>query len=382
MRILLIADYAANHSGAFGSSMIALAKRLRDDGDDVRFAFSGASSLAAHIGIEFKVEHGIIKPGSRWNQSLWDAVKRVTSGWVPDLVHVHFGQASLLVGLKARRMFRCKLIWHVRGFLRERDWLSGFFGATYYRFASGRTDSVVCISNAIATDLRNRGYVQPGKLCVIHNGIPRPVPGQAAPDKALVSDLKSRGVNLQRVIGMVANFGPEKDHETVLTGFSILRQSFPDSTMVLVGEGMQREKEQGAERISHLVDSLGLTGSVHLAGRVDPVWGAIAAFSIGLLISHSEGFGNVAAEYGIMGKPALVSSVGGLPEIVEDGKTGFLIPPGNSSLLADRLSFLFKNPDRMIAMGEAGKKRVSSLFSMNEWANKIVNHYSEVLSDA
>jgi len=178
MRILLIADYAAEHSGAFGSSMISLARRLRDDGDDVRFAFSGTCSLVDHIGIEFQVEHGIIKPGSRWNRSLWDAVKRVTSGWVPDLVHVHFGQASLLAGLKARRVFRCRLIWHVRGFLRERNGLSGFLAATYYRLASKRIDSVVCISNAIATDLRNRGYVQPGKLNVIHNGIPEPEPGQ------------------------------------------------------------------------------------------------------------------------------------------------------------------------------------------------------------
>jgi len=117
--------------------------------------------------------------------------------------------------------------------------------------------------------------------------------------------------------------------------------------MVLVGEGMKGKEEQGAERINRLIDDLGLTGSVHLAGRIDPVWGGIAAFSIGLLVSRSEGFGNVAGEYGIMGKPALVSDVGGLPEIVEDGKTGFLIPPGDSSLLADRLSFLLKNPDRM-----------------------------------
>jgi glycosyltransferase involved in cell wall biosynthesis len=101
---------------------------------------------------------------------------------------------------------------------------------------------------------------------------------------------------------------------------------------------------------------------------------------VGVLVSRSEGFGNVAAEYGLMGKPSVVSDCGGLPEIVEDGSTGFVVPRGDSRTLADRMILLMEDPAAAARMGNAARERVRALFSLERWVDAMYGHYREVAS--
>jgi len=179
----------------------------------------------------------------------------------------------------------------------------------------------------------------------------------------------------QLLVGAVANLFPRKGYEYLLEALVDVRKKIPDIHCVIVGEGDTGYQKQ----LMNLVNERALHSVVTFAGFQSNVLEYMAAFDVVVLPSILEGFGMVLLEAMAMGKPVVASRVGGIPEAVEDGVTGILVPPAHSRRLADALVALLENPGLRQSMGEAGRNRVKRLFSLERSINEIECVYTHLL---
>jgi glycosyltransferase involved in cell wall biosynthesis len=120
---------------------------------------------------------------------------------------------------------------------------------------------------------------------------------------------------------------------------------------------------------------------VVFTGRVPEVMAFYAGALAGVIMStHGEGFSNSIMEYMICGLPVVCSDEGGSRELVIDGMTGFVIPPGDAAALAERLSWLRGHPEAARAMGEAGRARIDEQFTVERMVEATLAVYAEVLT--
>jgi len=129
-----------------------------------------------------------------------------------------------------------------------------------------------------------------------------------------------------------------------------------------------------------MVHTKGLESCFAFVGfQADPLQ-YLAAFSVFVLPSIIEGLPIVLLEAMAMGKPVVASQVGGVPEIVEDGVTGLLVPSGSSESLGKAIITLLGDPETQTRMGKSGKQRVKTLFSLQQSVGKIEELYRRVVS--
>ncbi len=157
----------------------------------------------------------------------------------------------------------------------------------------------------------------------------------------------------------------DKGFDVAIDAFAQLVRARPDARLVIAGDGPERTAL--AERAA----SLGLTGQVELPGWVSP--GGVHEFvrraSVVLVPSRLEGFGLVALEAALMARPVIASDVGGLPEVVEDGHTGILVPVDDVPALAAAIERLLVDPVSASRMGSVGRKRALERFSARRHAD-------------
>ena len=158
---------------------------------------------------------------------------------------------------------------------------------------------------------------------------------------------------IEPVVGMVANFRPPKDHVTFLRAAARVVEMVPRVEFHLVGTGT------GEVAVRRLADELGLARRVKFLGACSPdvVWAAINRFAVAVLSSSSEGLPNAVLEAMVAARPVVATNVGGVPEIVSDGVSGLLVPPGNVDTLAAAIGRILKDPTLAASMGAAGRRR-------------------------
>jgi glycosyltransferase involved in cell wall biosynthesis len=171
------------------------------------------------------------------------------------------------------------------------------------------------------------------------------------------------------VIGTVKRLAPKYGVDTLVRAFSSLRErlrinnSGLDTRLRLriVGDGPDREA------LSKLATDLGIANITDFVGRVPhrQVPAELSAIDIYVALSrfHSESFGVAVIEAGAAGRPVVVSNVGGLPEVVRDGETGFIVPPDDAEAAADALEQLVRDQSLRQQMGEAGARHVAENYS-------------------
>ena len=173
-----------------------------------------------------------------------------------------------------------------------------------------------------------------------------------------------------RVITHISNFREVKRVKDVIRIFARIRRAFP-ATLIMVGDGPDRgEAEQEAQ-------SLGVTESVRFLGRLDRVASILQATDLFLLPSQSESFGLAALEAMAYSAPTVANRAGGLPEVIEDGVSGILEPPGSVEAMGRRAVELLQEPGRYDAMRQAALTKAAT-FS----ADRIVPMYEALYAEA
>lgn len=175
------------------------------------------------------------------------------------------------------------------------------------------------------------------------------------------------------VAGVVGRLSPEKGHIHFLRALARARQTEPRLVGLLAGDG------PGADMLRREADMLGLAHAVTFAGHVSRVARVYRALDVAVLPSLSEGMPNAALEAMLHGLPVVASHVGGVPEVVRDGETGLLVPPGDEAQLAAALVALCADVERRKALGARGRERVLGHFAPHQRAERILGLYHELL---
>lgn len=177
------------------------------------------------------------------------------------------------------------------------------------------------------------------------------------------------------MIGSVARLDVGKGHEELLEAFAQLTSRFPHAKLLCVGDGpLRRHLETRIQR-------LGLTDRVRLLGQRDDVPRVTQVFDIAVLASHYEGMGRVLLEAQAAGKPVVATRAGGMPEIVKDGHTGYLVPVGDARALAQALERLMADDALRARMGQAAVEWVGSRFSQQRMCERIQALYERLVRE-
>ena len=178
-----------------------------------------------------------------------------------------------------------------------------------------------------------------------------------------------------RVIGVAAALRVEKALEVMISAVVEVRKHFPDAHLVIAGDGPRR---QGLER---QVASMGLTGNVHLLGERRDVTSILKTVDVGALSSDWEGMPLFVLECMATATPVVATNVGGLPEMIDDDRTGLLVPPRDPAALGGAISALLADPQRSRRLADAAQERMHA-FTIGAVTQRFADLYEELVSEA
>jgi len=226
-------------------------------------------------------------------------------------------------------------------------------------------DRVVCNSRAAAArlvDLR----VPARKPIVIPNALPDECFRMPAP--AL-----QRTANTLRV-GLVARMNERvKNHPALLRAAAVLLKEFPEMEVVLAGDGQLRPE------LEMLASDLGIAGNVRFLGERRDIPAVLASLDIGVLVSLSESMPNAILEAMAAGLPVVSTRVGGSPEVVRQGETGFLVDSGNDAQLVEALRTLLQSESLRKQFGGQGREVARAQYGIGSIRKQYEDLYSETL---
>lgn len=349
--------------GGAETFLINLTAQLADQYDQTVICLTGNGALLdrlRQIGIE-AVSVGMAGKGDL--AALWRLVALVRR-FRPEVLHTHLFHASLL-GSIIGRLLRIPVVLsteHTAG-------LHGYRGSMA-RIRTGLSDKVVAVSWAVREALVRVG-VRPSKIEVIVNGLPLDQFQKQGERERVRSEL---GIPPGAVvIGKVAGFRPVKGHEDLVRAFSQVAGEFPCSLLLLVGDGVRRRP------VEQLVRELGLSGRVIFAGFRQDVPVLLSAMDVLALASLWEGMPLSVLEAMAAGLAVVATRTGGIPEVVVEGETGLLVPPGDPAALAGALREVLRHPDRTQQMGEAGRRRMDGAYDIRRTAQAYHQVYQALL---
>jgi len=237
-----------------------------------------------------------------------------------------------------------------------------------------RTDHVFAVSDVVRSSIRYpRGlrWRRLPPLETLYHGLDRSSMERWPPADGVRQEF---GIPEQApVIGTVANFRHTKGHGYLLQAAALVRRSVPDVRFLLVGQGpLEAEVRLEAER-------LGLGGTVIFAGFREDVPRLTAAIDVFALSSVHEGLSIALMEAMALGKPPVVTRVGGLPELVEDRRHGLLVPPADPTALAAGILTLVQDPSLRARMGQAARQRAAD-FDIRTAVLRMEEVYAELLA--
>ncbi|PQJ33873.1 N-acetyl-alpha-D-glucosaminyl L-malate synthase BshA [Salinibacter sp. 10B] len=178
--------------------------------------------------------------------------------------------------------------------------------------------------------------------------------------------------NGEKVIVHVSNFRPVKNTKQVVEIFARVRNEHSDVKLLLVGDGPERVPTERKAR------DLGVYDDIRFLGKQDPIEEILSIADVFLMPSESETFGLAALEAMACNVPTVVSDVGGLPELVEDGETGYLCPVNDVEAFTDRVQALLGDDDLHGRMAEAARDRAVETFDIDRVVPMYERYYKQV----
>ncbi|MGQ9524782.1 MAG: glycosyltransferase family 4 protein [Armatimonadota bacterium] len=285
-----------------------------------------------------------------------------------DLVAAHDYKAVLLA-LPACRLLGTPIIGHARGWTGHTIRVRAY--ETVERIAFRALDLVLAVSEAKRRELLRLG-VPPGKTLTVHNSVDVSEPG-------LVKGRRYRarhkiGLDDKTLaIGSVGRLSPEKGHAVLIEALSCLSNSGVTPKLILVGDGPE------AEYLRTTARRLGVDHQVSFMGFREDAADLIAGLDLFVLPSFTEGLPNVLLEAFANQVPVVASQVGGVPELVEHGHTGLLVPPRDSRALAEAIAAMLTDHQAAARMAHAGSQLVRTRFSFAANAPRLVEAYRKAM---
>lgn len=351
--------------------MIGLARALRGRANSIFWSFGEGGRCQPFLDEVEKggfVSETLRHNAPNYRAAINEIVDKLKTARV-DVLLCHGYKPDLLGGLAARRagvpvVAVCR----------------GWTGATLKvrvnelldRFGLLQMDRVVCVSAGQAAKVRRAG-IPPRRIRTIRNAINVERFDRIDPDGR--RDILGLFPNPPKfIVGAAGRFSPEKGFDILIAAAERVIRRHPDAGFVLFGEGPLKET------LESRVAAENLEGRFLLApfrGDLDRVLPHLDVLAIS---SHTEGLPNVALEASAARVPVVATDVGGIPEVIDDGVTGYLAPADDPGALASRIAELLTDRELRLEMGERGRERVLRLFSFESQAESYLKLIEELAS--
>ncbi len=289
-----------------------------------------------------------------------------------DLLCTH-GYRSTVMGWWAARKVGIPVVAFSRGYTAENQKVA-FYEWLERRFLS-RVNGIIFVSEGQRKRLESFG-ISGQRTWVVHNAV------EADSSEDSLSEYHRQEVfdrlsipNGATMVVSAGRLSPEKGHRFLVEAIALLQRSSNSSHFVFCGDGPCHEELEKRSR------ELGVAQFCHFVGFRKDIRNIFQAMDLMVLPSLTEGLPNVVLEAFACAKPVVATDVGGVPEIVEDGINGILVPPERSDLLAEAVMNCLNSAERRRKMGEAGYHKVKSDFSFESQTRKLEGIYEEILSD-
>lgn len=232
-------------------------------------------------------------------------------------------------------------------------------------------DRIIAISEGVR-DVLVRDGINPEQIVVIRSGI-----DLSRLDPTIPPELFRKEISVDSatpVIGNIAHFADEKGHRYLVEAASRVISRIPQARFVLVGDGeLKKSMEEQVAR-------QGLSAAVLFTGFRTDIPKILTAIDLFVLSSHLEGLCTSIMDAMAMGIAVVATRTGGVPEVVEEGVTGLLVPPRDPVALADAILRLLGDPERRRQMGQAGRRRVMERFSAERMVDETEKLYWRILN--
>ena len=273
-------------------------------------------------------------------------------GFLPSLVGGFAAKISGIPFVSARREMA--------------DWRT-FKHLCAYDFINSLSDIITVNSPAVG-ELTSRERFTNNKIRLIRNGVNIDKIECTCVAKSIPE--RKNG----SVVGMVANYRPVKNHLMLLDAIPNILKFFPNTSFWLIGEGEERRK------IESKIGELGISENVLLLGQQKDISCFLSKMDFFVLTSLAEGSPNAILEAMSHSLPIVATNVGGIPDAVIDGETGFLVSVNDSRMLARKINDLISDQKLATKLGKAGQERVKQFFSTENLYKKQLALYRELLN--
>lgn len=304
-------------------------------------------------------------------------VRRAAARHRADVVHANSIRAGIVLAL-AGPMRAAKLV-HVRDCLPP-----GVVSTATLRLIAATATTVIANSRYTAEAVRG---VAPGaRLEVLYNPVDLERFDPARIDRERARAALGAAGERDLLLGVVGQLSPWKGQDTAIEALRLVCEHGVDAHLLLIGSAKfvaRATRFDNKSYLAHLhalVDAAGLRDRVSWLGEREDVPELMRALDVLLLPSWEEPFGRSVIEAMALGVPVLATDVGGPPEIIEDGREGYLLPPRDPQAWALALRRIAQRPDRGLELGRAGRSRVEREFTVQRHVEQTLTAYERAIA--
>jgi len=286
-----------------------------------------------------------------------------------DILHSH-NTAAFLDGVVGAKLANTPVIIHtdhVRKFPDKRRYMAAEKIASYF------VDQIVAVSRHVREALIEYERIRPDKISIIYNGV-RFSPAQDDNEIELVRDEFNVRAG-EKVVGCVARLAKQKGYELFMEAARRILRKVQNVKFVVVGVGEEYDK------LVKLCSELGIRSKVCFTGARTDIERVLPIFDVFLLTSHYEGMPVCLLESMVSSVPIVATAVGGVPEVVQDGMSGYLIHSRDPDEVAERVVRLLSNDDLRLKMGKNGRRIYENCFTVDRMAEQYMELYESRLSE-
>jgi len=361
MNIVLMANHF--NTGGITSYLLNLSRGLALEGHQVWIASGGGNctallkdSMVKHVRLDIRVK-------SEVHPKMWLALPGLT-GLVRreniDIMHANTRVTQVMAAIASRRT-GVPFVSTAHGFFKPR-----LFRRMFPCWGQG----VIAISRGVCEHLINDFHLLTSQVHLIANGIDI--------SQFIVLDEEGRRSRRRKwkveggpVVGIIARLSSVKGIDTLIKAFPAVMAQFPQARLWIVGEGPEEKYLRALVKHRHLASAVRFEAAVNHTADILP------AFDVFVMPSLQEGLGLSVIEAQAAGVPVVASNVGGLPDLIEDGKTGLLVPAGDKDALAKNIIALLKEPQQAQAMAAAARRQAEEDFSMEQMVKETIVFYEQ-----
>lgn len=366
MRILQVCS--ARTLGGGERHVAALANALSQRGHEVYVALAPCSPLIAEL--SNVPEQNIVTIRMRNAFDVPSALKlaRFVREHKIEIVHAHLARDYPLASLSVRRFAKLILTRHVL-----------FPLGRLHKLTLAHVSRVIAVSEAVAHKLREQRICDDRKIQVISNGIDLKRFEEPLSETTRQIVLDKLSVRRLLLVGTVGSLLPMKGHEDFIRAAAIIQRQRDDVDFVIVGDDEKRNRNHGAF-LEGLIVELGLKDRVHLVNWTDDLSRFYRALDVYVSSSHSESFGLSIVEAMASGRSVVATATEGAKEIVEENRTGLLVPVGDVGKTAEAILALLDNANERTRLGVHAREDAQRRFGLDRMVEAVEKVYLEAVA--